>query len=75
MKTLYECKKNDKVKVTKLKAEPELKQRLISFGIMKGAVLDVLEQTSTKSNVEIRVGKTTLALRSAEAKNIEVESI
>jgi ferrous iron transport protein A len=75
MKTLYECKKNDKVKVVKLHAEPELKQRLISFGIMKGAVLDVLEQTSTKSNVEIKVGKTTLALRGAEAKKIEVELV
>ena len=42
---------------------------------MKGATLDVLEQTSTKSNIEIKIGKTTLALRSAEAKNIEVESI
>jgi ferrous iron transport protein A len=75
MKTLYDCKKDDKVKVIKLHAQSELKQRLISFGIMKEAVLDVLEHTTTKSNIEIKVGKTRLALRSAEAKLIEVEQI
>jgi Fe2+ transport system protein FeoA len=42
---------------------------------MKEAVLDVLEHTTTKSNIEIKVGKTRLALRSAEAKLIEVEQI
>ncbi|WP_373069794.1 ferrous iron transport protein A [Sulfurimonas sp.] len=75
MKTLYDCKKDDKVKVIKLYADTELKQRLISFGIMKESILDVLEHTTTKSNIEIKVGKTRLALRSAEAKMIEVEKL
>lgn len=75
MTTLYDCKKDDKVKVVKLYADTELRQRLISFGIMKEAVVDVLEHTTTKSNIEVKVGKTRLALRSAEAKKIEVEKL
>lgn len=75
MKTLFDCKKACKVKVKKLNAQPDLKQRFISFGIMKDAELEVLQHTAAKSTVEIKVGSMQIALRSNEAKLIEVEKI
>ena len=75
MKTLKDCKKACKVKVIKLNAPKELKQRLISFGIMKEALIEVLEHAPAKSTVEVKVGKMRIALRAEEAQLIEVEKI
>jgi len=75
MKTLLDCYKECKVKVLKLNAKTDLKQRLISFGIMKEAVLEVMEHAPAKSTIEIKVGKMRIALRAEEAKLIEVEKI
>lgn len=75
MKTLIDCNKACRVKVIKLNAKDELKQRLISFGIMKEAVIDVLEHAPGKSTVEIKVGKMQIALRDKEAELVEVEKI
>jgi ferrous iron transport protein A len=73
MKTLFDCNKDEKVKVMKLYAPIELKQRLISFGILKGATVEVLEYAPAKSTIEVKVGKMNIALRAKEAKLIEVE--
>ncbi|MEO1937541.1 MAG: FeoA family protein [Sulfurimonas sp.] len=73
--TLYEVEKSKKVKVVKLNASYELKQRLISFGIMKDAIIEVLEHAPRKKTIEVRVGKMRLALRAEEAQQIEVEEI
>ena len=75
MKTLLDCKKACVVKVHKLNAKDDLKQRLISFGIMKEAVIEVLEHAPAKSTIEIKVGKMRIALRDKEAQLIEVEKI
>ena len=75
MKTLIDCQKNCKVMVVKLNAETDLKQRLISFGIMKGAVIEVLEHAPAKSTIEVKVGKMRIALRAKEAELIEVKEI
>jgi len=75
MKTLLDCKKACRVKVLKLNAAAELKQRLISFGIMKEAEIEVLEHAPRKSTIEIKVGKMRIALRAEEAGLIEVEKI
>jgi len=75
MKTLLDCKKACRVKVLKLNAATELKQRLISFGIMKESEIEVLEYAPRKSTIKIKVGKMTVALRAEEAKLIEVEKI
>lgn len=75
MKKLSDCKKACKVRVTRLNADSELKQRLISFGIMKEATIEVLEYSPAKSTIEIKVGKMRIALRSQEAELIEVEQI
>jgi len=75
MKTLLDCQKACKVKVLKLNTKGDLKQRLISFGIMKEAVVEVLEHAPAKSTIEIKVGKMRIALRAQEAELIEVEKI
>ena len=75
MKTLIECNKACKVKVLKLNAQSDLKQRLISFGIMKEAEIEVLEHAPGKSTIEIKVGKMRIALRAEEAELIEVEKV
>lgn len=75
MNTLKDCKKACKVRVVKLNAKSELKQRLISFGIMKEAMIEVLEHAPAKSTIEIKVGKMRIALRAQEAELIEVEKV
>lgn len=75
MKTLNDCKKACKVKVVKLNAKSDLKQRLISFGIMKETMIEVLEHSPTKSTIEIKVGKMRIALRAQEAELIEVDKL
>jgi len=75
MKTLLDCHKACMVKVIKLNAKDELKSRLISFGIMKESVIEVLEHAPGKSTIEIKIGKMRIALRAKEASLIEVEKI
>ena len=75
MKTLKDCQKACVVRVIKLHAQSELKQRLISFGIMKETILEVLEYSPAKSTIEIKVGKMRIALRAQEAQLIEVQKI
>jgi len=74
-KNLIDCKKACKVKVVKLNAQTALRQRLISFGIMKEAIIEVLEHAPRKSTIEIKVGKMRIALRAEEAALIEVTKI
>ncbi|MCW8895777.1 FeoA family protein [Sulfurimonas sp.] len=75
IKTLDNCKKGSVVKVLKLNADRDLKQRLISFGIMKEAVIEVLEHAPAKSTIEVKVGKMRIALRAQEAGLIEVQKL
>ena len=75
MSTLYDCNKACKVKVIKINAESDLKQRLISFGIMKEADIEVLEHAPGKSTIEVKVANMRIALRAKEAQMIEVQKI
>jgi ferrous iron transport protein A len=72
---LSEAKIGENFKVKRLNADSELKQRLISFGIMKEAIVEILEHSAGKSTIEVRVGKMTIALRAKEAEMIEVEAL
>ena len=74
MRKLTECPTGCTTIVLKLNASGPLKQRLLSFGIMKGASISLMAYSMTKSTVEIKVGKMQFALRSSEAGLIEVES-
>ncbi len=71
-RVLTDCPKGCRVKVAKLRATGALKQRLVSFGVMKGAQIDLLGYAPGKKTVEIKVGKMRLALRKEEADMIEV---
>lgn len=71
---LYEARKGMLLRISAIKAPGELKQRLISFGVIRGAELEVLEFSLTKRTVEIKVDNTRIALRKEEAEYIEVES-
>ncbi len=73
--SILDYKKGDRVVVQKIHAKGGLKQRLISFGIIKGAELELLACAPAKATVEIKVGKMRLALRKEEAKLIEVEKV
>jgi len=64
---------NQKATVKKIQADSILKQRLISFGVIKGSTIKVLAVAPAKNTVEIEVGKMKIALRKAEAQKIEVE--
>ncbi len=75
MKKLIDCEKGEKVKVAKLHANHDLKQRLISFGIMKDANIQVLEHAPRKKTIEVKVGKMRIALRAEEAELIEVKAL
>jgi len=75
MKKLLDCHKGEKVKIVKLNASYDLKQRLISFGVMKDSTVEVLEHAPKKKTIEIKVGKMRLALRDIEAATVEVEEI
>ncbi len=73
MHTLTDCPRGCETTIKKLHATGPLKQRLVSFGIMKGATVILLEYAPRKSTVEVKVGKMRLALRKEEADMIEVE--
>ena len=75
MKTLLDCHKACVVKIVKLHAKDDLKQRLISFGVMKHAEVEVLEHAPAKSTIEIKIGNMSIALRAQEAELIEVKQI
>ena len=72
---LLECGQSDSLEVVKVNTQGALKQRLISFGVIKGATISLLGYSPTKSTVEIKVGKMNIALRKEEAKAIEVKTI
>ena len=60
--------------IVKLHAQGPLKQRLVSFGVMKGAKVELMGFAPAKSTVEIKLGRMRLALRKEEAELIEVNT-
>ncbi len=75
MKTLADLNAGESAKVTVINAKDELKKRLFSFGIRKDSLVKVKTMSMAKSTMEIEVGTTKLAMRFAEAKEIEVASV
>ena len=70
---ITECKIDQSYAVKKLHTTGSLRQRLISFGILKGVQIKYLAHTNLKGTYEIQVGKMNIALRKIEAQKIEVE--
>jgi len=75
MTLLSACVRGGSCKVIKINATGALKQRLISFGLMKGAEVKMLECGMTKSTFEIKIGNVNIALRREEAELIEVSDV
>ncbi len=75
MTLLSACTKGGIATVAKINASGALKQRLISFGLMKGAEIRMLECGLTKSTFEVKIGSVTIALRREEAELIEVSDV
>ncbi len=72
---LSELHKGDKAAIIKVHADKALKDRLTSFGVMRGETLFVKGCSIAKQTMEIEVGSTLIALRADEAGKIEVEQI
>ena len=72
---LTELTKGEKAEITKIHAEKALKDRLSSFGVMRGEELLVKGCSLAKQTMEIEVGSTLIALRKDEADKIEIEKI
>ena len=72
-KTIIDCDINKSYLVKKLHTTGALRQRLISFGILKGTQIKYLTSTKLNATYEIQVGKMTIALRKEEAMKIEVQ--
>lgn len=75
MTLLSACTKGGTATVIKINAIGALKQRLISFGLMKGAEVKMLECGMTKSTFEVKIGNVSIALRREEAELIEVTDV
>jgi len=71
--SIIDCVKNKSYIIKKLHTTDALRQRLVSFGILKGVEIQYLSSTNLNATYEIRVGKMNIALRQEEAEKIEVE--
>ena len=72
---LTELTKGCKAQIIKIHADKALKDRLNSFGVMRGEEVLVKGCSLAKQTMEIEVGATLIALRRDEAQKIEVEKI
>jgi len=70
---LAELKKGDRGTILRIQADPELRNRLHSFGIIPGEDLEVKGCSLARQTMEIDVDGTLIALRKEEAEKIEVE--
>ena len=72
---LSDLKKGNSAEIVKIHADKVLRDRLTSFGVMRGESLSVKGCSLAKQTMEIEIGGTLLALRADEAKKIEVLSL
>ena len=72
---LTKLTKGERAEIVRVNAEKALKDRLTSFGVMRGEELLVKGCSLGKQTMEIEVGATLIALRKDEAEKIEVEKI
>ena len=72
---LSDLRKGDKAEIVKINADKALKDRLTSFGVMRGETLLVKGCSLARKTMEIEVGSTRIALRADEAGKIEIKQI
>ena len=71
--TLNELKIKESAEIISINCDNVLKNRLYSFGIIKGAIVKIEALTLTKSTIEIKINQSKIALRLSEAEKIEVK--
>jgi ferrous iron transport protein A len=72
---LNSYKVGDQVILVAIHENKELKQRLNSFGVRKGSVMQIKAISLAKQTLQVSVSGFSLALRAEEAKYIEVEDV
>lgn len=72
---LSDLRKGMTAEIVKIEADKALRDRLTSFGVMRGEMLLVKGCSLAKQTMEIEVGSTLIALRADEAGKIEVEQV
>ena len=72
---LSDLHKGNKAQIIKIHANKALRDRLTSFGVMRGEILLVKGCSLGKQTMEIEVGSTLIAVRADEADKIEVVQI
>lgn len=73
--TLNKLKKGQKAVVVSIDAPKALKDRLTSFGLLKGEEIELRTHSLAKQTIEVAVGHTFVAIRDEEAKKIKVNPI
>ena len=72
---LSDLRKGDRAEIVTIHADKALKDRLNSFGVMRGETLWIKGCSLAKQTMEIEIGSTLVALRAQEAQKIEVVQI
>lgn len=72
---LSDLNKKQKAVIKNINCSSELKQRFYSFGITKGAEIEVENMSLARNTIEVNVENTSIALRVEEANSIEVEVV
>ena len=70
---LSDLKIKERAEIIDINCDSILKNRLHSFGIMKGAIVTIEELTLTKRTIEIKINHSKIALRLSEAEKIGVK--
>ena len=72
---LSDLHKGNQAEIVKINADKALKDRLTSFGVMRGEIILIKGCSLRKQTMEIEVGTTLIAIRADEANKIEVEQV
>jgi len=70
--TLDQLEKGQFAQIKAINASKELKNRFISFGLVKGVKVYIESYSLAKKTMEIRINKTRLAIRATEARKVEI---
>ena len=70
---LNELKKGEQGEIIRINADKTLRDRLSSFGIVRGEQVTVVEHSLAKQTIEIEIGTTLVVLRANEVEKIDIE--
>ena len=69
---LNELKKGEQGEIIRINADKTLRDRLSSFGIVRGELVTVVEHSLAKQTIEIKIGTSLVVLRANEAEKIDI---